>query len=211
MALDTYANLQTSIADWLNRADLTATIPDFISLVEKELGRILKGRALTTTTSVTFDTTGTLALPSDFVRARSLTLETDLYLWPVEVKPYEYVIQKRGQLVNGPPRYVAVVGSDMIFAPISDSDTQYSGTLIYDATVAPLSTSNTTNWVLTDHPDVYLFGSLYQAAPYLKDDERIPVWEARYYKALDQIRELAQQSEYGFNTPIVRPVSALGS
>lgn len=210
MALDTYANLQTSIADWLNRADLTTTIPDFISLVEKELGRILKGRALTTSVDVVYDTTGLLAVPSDFVRPRSLTLETSLYGWPIEVKPYEYVIQKQAQLINGPPRYAALVGNTFTIAPTPDSDTAYTGVLIYDATVAPLSATNTTNWVLTDHPDVYLFGSLYQAAPYLKDDERIPVWEARYYKALDQIRELAQQSEFGAGTPVVRPLSALG-
>ena len=67
-----------------------------------------------------------------------------------------------------------------------------------------------TNWVLTSHPDVYLFGSLYQAAPYLKDDERVPVWESRYRSALDQIRVLATQSEFGLGTPIARPLSALG-
>lgn len=210
MALNDRTALKASIADWLNRADLTTVIDDFIALVEAEVGRILKGRALTTTTGVTFDTSGAVSLPSDFVRAKALTLETDLYSWPVEFKPYEYLIQKRGQLVNGPPRYVCVVGDQMLFAPISDSDTAYTGTLVYDATVAPLTSTNTTNWLLTSHPDVYLFGSLYQSAPYLKDDERIPVWEQKYRVALDQIRVLAQDSEYG-GTPIVRPVSALGS
>lgn len=209
--LDTYANLQLTVADWLNRQDLTTVIPDFIRLTEAELGRILKGRPLTTTADVTFDTTGALNLPADFVRARSLTLETDLFMWPVEVKPYEYLIQKRGQLVNGPPRYVAVVGDQMLFAPIADSDTEYTGTLIYDATLLPLSDTQTTNWVLTSHPDVYLFGALFHSAPYLKDDDRIPMWESRYRTALDQIRLLAQESEYAFNTPVVRGVSALGS
>lgn len=211
MALDTYTGLKASIADWLNRADLTAVIPDFIGMVEAELGRILKGRALTTSLAVTYTTTGLLTVPSDFVRPRSLTLETDLYGWPIEVKPYEYVIQKQAQLITGPPRYAALVGDTFTIAPTPDSDTLYTGVLIYDATVTPLSVASPTNWLLTGHPDVYLFGSLYQAAPYLKDDERIPVWEARYYKALDQIRELAQQSEYGAGTPVVRPLSALGS
>lgn len=211
MALDSFSTLKTSIADWLNRDDLTSVIPDYITLVEAELGRILKGRPMTTSTSVVFDTTGLLAAPSDMVRPRSLTLETDLYGWPVEVKPYEYVIQKQAQLINGAPRYAALVGSTFTIAPTPDSDTLYTGVLIYDAALTPLSDSNTTNWVLTNHPDVYLFGSLYHAAPYLKNDERIPVWESRYYKGLDQIRELAQQAEFGANTPIVRPISALGS
>ena len=210
MALDSFATLKTSIADWLNRSDLTAVIPDYITLVEAELGRILKGRPMTTELGVVFDTTGRLTLPSDYVRCVSLTLETDLYGWPVEFKPYQYVVEKQAQLVVGPPRYCAVVGDKLVIAPTPDSDTQYTGTLIYDATLTPLSDTATTNWVLANHPDAYLFGALYQAAPYLKNDERISVWEARYYKALDQIRELAQQSEYG-GTPVVRPVSALGS
>lgn len=211
MALDSYTTLQTSIADWLNRSDLTDVIPDFIDLVEAEVGRILEGRPMRTSVSVTFDTTGTMAVPVDFVRPIALTLETDLYQWPIEVKPYGYFIQKRGQLVSGPPRYVTLVGDNFLFAPIPDSDTSYTGTLIYDAALAPLTATQTTNWVLTNHPDVYLFGSLYQAAPYLKDDERVPTWEGRYRAALDQIRVLAMQSEYGVNTPVVRPVSALGS
>lgn len=211
MALDSYANLQLSVADWLNRGDLTSQIPDFIGLVEGELGRILKGRPMTTSVNVVYDTTGLLAAPSDMVRPKSMTLETDLYGWPIEIKPYEYLIQKQAQLVVGPPRYAALVGDTFHIAPTPDSDTEYTGVLIYDATLTPLSASNTTNWVLTNHPDAYLYGSLYQSAAYLRDDERIPVWENKYYKALDQIRELAQQAEYGQNTPIVRPLSALGS
>jgi len=208
MALDSFVNLKTSVADWLNRSDLTDTIPDFIRLVEAELGRILQGRPMRTSVAVSFDTTGALAVPTDFVRPVTLTLETSVFSQPVEVKPYDYLIQKRGQLISGIPRYVSLVGNTFQFAPIPDSI--YAGVLVYDAALAPLSATQTTNWVLTSHPDVYLFGSLYQAAPYLKDDERIPMWESRYRSALDQIRVLATQSEYGLNTPVARPISALG-
>lgn len=211
MGLTTYTALQTSIADWLNRSDLTDVIPDAIALTEAEVARILEGRPMRTSITVTYDTTGTLGVPNDFVRPRTLTLETALYNWPIEVKTYEYVVQKRGLIVNGPPRYVALVGDTFQFAPIPDSDTAYTGTLIYDASVTPLSSTVSSNWVLASHPDVYLFGSLYQLAPYLKDDERIPVWESRYRSALDQIRVLATQSEFGMNTPVVRGLSALGS
>ena len=210
MALATYTDLKTAVADWLNRSDLTDVIPDYISLVEAELGRILQGRPMRTTLAVTYDTTGTLAVPVDFVRPVSLTLEISTANWPIEVKPYEFIVQKRGQLVNGAPRYVALVGDTFQFAPIPDSTTTYTGNLVYDAALAPLSSTQTTNWVLTKHPDVYLYGALMQAAPYLKDDDRIPVWEGRYRSAVEQIRVLAAQSEYGFNTPIARGLSALG-
>lgn len=209
MALSTYATLQTAVASLLNRSDILEVIPDWVDLVEAELNRILDGRPMRTELAVEYDTTGRLAVPVDFLRPVALTLETDLYGWPIEVKSYEYIIQKQAQLVTGPPRYVTLVGDTLIVAPTPDST--YTGTLIYDAILAPLSDSQTTNWVLTKHPDVYLYGCAFHSAPYLKDEERLPMWESLYRKALEQIRLLAQQSEYGVNTPVVRPISALGA
>ena len=121
MALASYSDLKTSVADWLNRSDLTDTIPDFIHLVEAELGRILQGRPMRTSVAVSFDTTGALAVPVDFVRPVTLTLETASYSQPIEVKPYDYLVQKRGQLVSGIPRYVSLVKDTFQFAPIPDS------------------------------------------------------------------------------------------
>lgn len=211
MSLTTYTGLKASIADLLNRGDVTAVIPDWVALVEAEVGRVLKGRDMRTSTPITFDTTGTTLLPADFVRANFLTLETSLYQWPVAIKPYDYVVQKRGQLVVGPPRYAAVNGTSLVFAPLSDSDTSYTGTLWYDQALAPLSATTATNWLLTKHPDVYLYGAAFHSAPYLKDDERIPVWERYYRNGLDQIRVLRDESEYAeWGTPVIKPVSALG-
>lgn len=211
MAITTYAELQLAVADLLNRSDLTAVIPTWVDLVEAECGRVLKGRNMRTSLAVTFDTSGALTLPSDFVRANSLTLETDLYQWPVAVKPYEYVIQKRQQLVNGPTRYAAVLNNQLVFAPLADSDTAYTGTLVYDQALAALSDTQTSNWLLANHPDVYLYGCAFHSATYLKDDERIGLWDKLYHAGLDQIRVLRDESEYAsMNTPIARPVSALG-
>lgn len=208
MALTTYATLQVAVADLLNRSDLTDVIPDWVDLVEAELNRILEGRPMRTELDVDFDTTGRLTVPTDFLRPVTLILNTDLYKWPVEVKPYEFLVQKQQQLVNGPPRYVTLVGDQFILAPTPDST--YAGVLVYDAVLAPLSDTQTTNWVLTKYPDVYLYGCAFHSAPYLKDEERMAMWESLYRKAVDQIRVIAQQSEFGVNTPICRPVSALG-
>lgn len=211
MALDTRAGLLASVADLLNRQDLTSVIPDWVTMVEAEVGRVLKGRDMRVQTDIVYDTTGAFTLPSDFVRANFLTLETDLYNWPVQIKPYDFVIQKRGQLVNGPPRYAAVVGTQLVFAPIADDAGTYTGSFYYDQALTPLSDSVSTNWLLAKHPDVYLYGCAYHSAPYLKDDERIAVWERFYRNGLEQIRILRDESEYeSWNTPISRPVSALG-
>jgi hypothetical protein len=60
--------------------------------------------------------------------------------------------------------------------------------LTYYAKLAKLSNSVTTNWLLTSSPDVYLYGSLLQAAPYLQDDARIQVWATLYERALNDLQ-----------------------
>lgn len=211
MAFDTYTNLQTEVTDLLNRGDLATKVPSWISLVEAEIQRILQGRDMRTTVSLTFDTTGSVALPTDYRSPVSLTLETEAFKGPLELTTYERLQTKRSQLINGSPIYAAVNGSYLLLAPMPDSDTAYTGVLVYDATVAPLSASNTSNWVLLNHPDIYLYGAALHSAPYLRDDDRIPVWQQFYDKAIEQVRIARDRAEFGANTPVIRPKSALGA
>lgn len=206
--LDTLTNLKLSVADLLNRQDLTGVIPDWITLVEAECQRILEGQPMRTVANVTFGTSGVVSLPSDFVRGETLTVETNTYKVSVSMKPYDYVQLKRGQLAAGVPLYAATVNTTLYVAPVPDGD--YTGVLVYDAQLQPLTSGNPTNWVLTQHPDVYLYGCAYHSAPYLKNDDRLPTWEKLYRTALEQIRIARDKAEYGSNTPVVRPVNVLG-
>jgi hypothetical protein len=78
-----------------------------------------------------------------------------------------------------------VVGEQFRYLPVPD--TAYTGELIYYAKLSKLSTTNTTNWLLTAAPDVYLYGALMQAAPYLQDDARIAVWASMYRAGLEEL------------------------
>ena len=84
MALTTYAELKASIADWLNRDDLTAAIPDFISLAEAEFQRDIRHRYMIVRSRATIDSRFS-ATPADWMQSVQLILETD----PVE--PLDYV------------------------------------------------------------------------------------------------------------------------
>jgi hypothetical protein len=87
---------------------------------------------------------------------------------------------------SGKPKFFGVVGSQLRVVPIPDSS--YTGELIYYSKLAKLSNSNTTNWLLTKAPDVYLYGSLLQAAPYLQDDARIQVWAGLYKAGIEELQ-----------------------
>ncbi len=209
MALSTYDELQASVADWLNRADLTAVIPDFIVLTEAELRRSLRAKQIRARSTITLDTTGEYTLPAGVKEITSLYLNGATVKGEIEMTTPERVNLIRSQWgPSGVPFMAAVVNGTLLLGPVPDAD--YTAEIIWDAEITPLSATAPTNWLLTDYPDVYLYGALMHAAPYLKDDERIPVWRDTFAGALDRLEKARDSAEYGANTPVVRRKSALG-
>ena len=51
---------------------------------------------------------------------------------------------------------------------------------------------NAANWLLTMAPDLYLYGALMEAAPYLKEDGRIQTWAAGLSNALASLNQLSR-------------------
>lgn len=185
MALNSYSSLKSSIADWLNRDDLTAVIPDFISLAEAQMERRLPTQKMVKRANATIDTPFS-ALPSDFLSCKSLVLTSTapvqqlIFLTEDEVDAKKYVYRTTGK-----PQYFALVGNQIEVLPAPD--TSYTAELTYVATLAKLSDANTSNWILDRHPDLYLYGSLLQAAPYLRDDERVGLWSSQYQAAIEDM------------------------
>jgi hypothetical protein len=186
MALSTYAELRTSIGDWLNRSDLSATIPDFISLAEAQIERTLRTRQMMVRANASFDSEyGTV--PSDFLEVKSLKLTSTNPIKPLEFLSIGDMDETRSQYTaSGKPRFFTVVGNQLRIAPTPDGT--YTAELIYFAKLTKLSNSVTSNWLLASSPDIYLYGALLQAAPYLQDDARIQTWATLYERALNDLR-----------------------
>ena len=200
MPFTTYAELQTAIAGWLARDDLTAPIVDFITLSELHLQRRL--RALdteTTDTMVTVAGTATVALPDRFVTARSL--------WIDDHNPLEFRTPNQGNFeyedYSAQPRVYSIVGSNFHFWPTPDA--VYTINRIYMAYPQPLSDSNTSNAWLTEIPDGLLFGALVESAPYIGQDARLPLWEARRDRAIMEFERKDQDKRYPMAGLVPRP------
>ena len=185
MALSTYSELKTSVADWLNRADLTSTVPDFISLAEAQIERKLRTRQMIVRADATIDTEYS-AVPADFLEVKSLKLQTNP-VTPLQFETIDSLDNLQSQYASSSkPRYFSIVGGQIRTVPLPDGE--YSAELTYYAKLSKLSSTNTTNWLLTAAPDVYLYGALLQAAPYLKDDARISVWATLYTSAMEDLQ-----------------------
>jgi hypothetical protein len=183
MALSTYTELKTSIGDWLNRADLTSVIPDFISLAEAQVERTLRTRQMIVRANASFDAEYG-AVPSDFLETKSLKLTSTNPQTPLEFLSIDALDNKASEYTgSGKPRFFGVVGGQFRIVPTPDAT--YTTELTYYAKLTKLSSSVATNWLLTANPDIYLYGALLQAAPYLQDDARIQTWATLYERALN--------------------------
>lgn len=182
MALNTYSALQTAIGDWLNRSDLSSQIPDFITLAEARFNRELRVRDMETRISPSISS-GTYTLPADWLETINFSVlgssgrEQQLQF----IDTPEYAIQSP-RVVSGDPRYYTQVGGSYLIINAPTSATTFY--LTYRQKIPALTVSNTSNWLLAKSPDLYLFGSLLMAEPYLQNDERVPLWAAAVQKTI---------------------------
>jgi hypothetical protein len=190
----TYAELQSSVADWLARSDLTAVIPDFIANAEARLNRDARLRNVTARTDFTVDQDGVI-LPTDLRAIDSWYLDGPVYFGPIYVVSGEELARtKLLRPTPGAPYQAAIMGRTAYFAP--EPDATYTTRLSYTRKVPALTDAATTNWLLDDHPDIYRLAALAESAPYLRDDERVALWEGLLNQRLEDLHLTSVQEQY---------------
>ena len=199
MALSNYTELQASVADFLNRSDMTSVIPDFITMAEAELNRTLRVREMSVRTQAPIDSQY-VKLPDDFLGMRNIDLLTDP-VTPMTYKNLQNLDVHRASDATGKPIYYSIMQNNIEFSPVPDGD--YTIEIVYYQKVPSLS-ANSTNWLLTDHPDAYLYGSLMHSAPYLQADERIGVWAGKYQQVIQQITTSDEKARFSGSTPSIQ-------
>lgn len=194
MALTNYSELKASVADWLNRADLTSQIADFVALAEARFNRDLRLNAMVKR-ETTVATTDYVALPDDWLEHISITVTGD----GTVRRALTYVTNEefnrlRHQNLTGTFRYYTIQGDNIVFLPAMSSGT-VDLEIFYYAKIPVLSGSNATNWLLTRAPDLYLYGALAAAEMFLQNDERLPVWLSNIEKIMDDLRMESERAK----------------
>lgn len=192
MSITTYAGLKTAIGDFLNRDDLTSVAPTFIQLAESQINRDVRHWRMEANTSVTINDEYE-DLPNDWVETIRLAI-TSGDTSALDLISRQAMTDKREGRNNvaGTPRYFTHSAGQLHFFPTPD-DT-YTARLDYMAKLPALSDSNTSNWLLSEAPDIYLYGSLLQSAPYLVEDNRVAVWAQLYSAAVARLNEASEKA-----------------
>lgn len=198
MALATYTDLQAAVASWLARSDLTTPIPDFIALCEAKLNRLLRCRQQEQRSTAT--ATEYMELPTGFLELRNIQLNTSPKTVLEMVSPDE--IDLDYSTVTGKPLVYCLLANQIQLGPAPDST--YTVEIDYYEVIPPLA-SNSTNWLLTAAPDIYLYGSLLEASIYMIDDPRVPGWNAAYTQVLQQLQSADRRARWSGSRLAVRP------
>ena len=203
MAITTYSELKSAVADWLNRSDLTSAIPNFIALAEAQLNRQIRHRKMITRADATLDTPY-FAVPGDWLENIRFQLNTNPVTPLVYRTPEQLLEDNQVYVTSGQPMFYTMVGQQFQVLPAPDGS--YDAELLYYAKIPALSDSNTTNWLLTEAPDVYLYATLAQSAPYLKEDERTNTWLSLYQAVTKDMDVADQRARVGSSklTPRIR-------
>ena len=198
MALDTYENLKASIQDYLDRPDLADRIPDFIALAEARHRRDFRTQDMLTRSQVTMPakTDQYLALPPRFLQMQGLRLLTDPVSPLSHVSLDQLTTVRGGQYANTyrQPRFYTI-HEEIEFDVVPDI--AYQVEMIYYAAFPPLSAATPTTALLQKSPDVYLYGSLVAAEPFMMNDQRIQVWAELYKSAHEMIAIRNRRAKQG--------------
>lgn len=201
MALTTYTDLKTSIANWLNRSDLTTEIAgDFIALAEADFNAKLRIRQMEQIDEITINAE-TVTVPTGFISVRSLYILSGSTKYNVEYITPANLFKTKGSSTSGLPRVYSIESDDATesfrFAPTPDSS--YTGYLQYYKAFNNLSDSVASNYILSAHPAIYLYGSLYHASNFLGgiDPNQTAQWMNMYSMALERCENNDRQDSYG--------------
>jgi hypothetical protein len=289
MAIGTFAELQTAIANWLDRDDLTARIPEFIALSEARINRALNVRQMETVKLLSLiNGTKRYALPDDYLGMRGFKYNTSLIkettlngtindsvdaivltsatgftatgtvkigdeqitysgistntltgctraansttaaahssgvqviqiytdwtvgtisgvqsiIYPLQFISPEILSSTWAGSNSGLPAYYSMVAGFILLGPVPAS--VYTAEIVYYARIPALSDTATTNWCLTQNPDLFIYGALMECEPYLMNDARINTWATAFFKALEDINARDSMDRFSGSELVVR-------
>jgi hypothetical protein len=194
MAITTYSELKAALAEWLNRDDLTTAIPTFISLAETQFNRTIRHRKMVVRADATLDTPY-FAVPADWLENIRFQLNTNPVTPLLYVTPEQALEETQTYRAARQPMFYTMIGQQ--FQVVPEPDGEYDSELLYYGKIAALSDAAPTNWMLTENPDLYLYGALVQSAPYLKEDERVTLWAGLYQQLFSDMMLADERARIG--------------
>lgn len=192
MAITNYAELKTAISNWTHRGDIATYADDLVTLGEARINREIRATEMETAMSVTISS-GVATAPTGFMGLKNAYVDgspTQKLYVKSAADIYDKYPDRSSQ---GKPTFIAYDAGNFIFGPYPDSTYTIKGT--YYKLQGPLSSG--TYALFTTNPDLFLFASLAEAAPFMVNDKRVQLWEAKYNQIKNDINARSESQRYG--------------
>jgi len=194
MTISTYSELVTAIGNWyMNRTDVSGSdrADEIIDLSEAYFNATLRCREMEAVTDLT-PTSNVCTLPSDYLEYKRVVELASIR------RPLEYITEDAADYVypdrtTGLACHFMIVGSDLTALPLSSNNIE----LTYYQKIPALSSSNTTNWLLTRYPNIYLHACRMHAAMFTFDQSTEAVEAVALQKHMDSLMELDNRMKFG--------------
>ena len=186
----TYDSLTSTVLQYLERKDAAVVnaIPTFITLAEMEIAQQIKtlGQLQLVESAMT---SGNPAIqkPARWRKTVSMNVLVNGKKQPILLRKYEYLKNYwPDDTATDTPLYYADTDWDHWYvAPTPDQN--YAFEVLYYERISPLSSTNQTNWLTQNAPNAMLFGTLLQAMPFLKNDQRT-IFQQKYTESLQALK-----------------------
>jgi|TARA_R100001086_G_scaffold61598_1_gene28527 hypothetical protein len=208
MAISDYDTLKSAVAGWLDRSDMNPTdgalkgrVEEFIALAEARMNRTLRLSMMLNVDQTTLGGAAALvagtrdyALPSGYLQMLDFHLRTD----PITTLSYltlENMNRMWAGSQGGRPQAYTIFSDNASGTPVKkvrlgpSPDVAYDYSITFYKKIDALSASNETEQMLTDNPDVYLYGALMEAEPFLMNDARVQLWAAALSQSISALQE----------------------
>lgn len=187
----TYTTLLSTAADYLERDDLAASLPVFVRFAEKKCARVLKAQLATTTVTDTLTANNPLVTkPERWIETVSFTVMSANTVTVLKKRARETIQQMYPDTtVTGLPKYYAEWQENYYYLG-QTPDQAYNFELVIYQEPVPLDSGNQTNYLTDVAPDLLLYSTLLEATGYLKNDDRLAVWQAARDESIQQLTGL---------------------
>lgn len=186
----TYDSLTSTVLQYLERRDraVVDAVPTFITLAEFEIAEQIKTLGqLQVAESTMLTDNALLQKPARWRKTVSMSVKVNGKKQPVLLRKYEYLKNywPDSNQTDVPLYYADTNWDHWYLAPTPDQDYEFE--VLYYERIAPLSSTNQTNWLTQNAPNAMLFGTLLQAMPFLKNDQR-QIFQQKYTEAMQTLK-----------------------
>lgn len=191
MAITTFNEVLSAISNWHVRSNIdSARAKEWIAIFEACANRRLRVRQMEASASVSVSASGIATLPTDFLQWRAVTW-TGTPTRSLEYADRTWIAQTYADSPAAPPEVFTIEGSSLAVMPTDSARL----ILNYYQKIPALSTVVTSNWLLTAHPDIYVFGPLLESNAFIRNAEMAPIWKSRRDEVFDEIVTLHSKSK----------------